>query len=193
PPGSTLDETARTTEVMRRTIESVEGVERILVIGGASPLGDIDIRRANVVVILERLDNGLKRKLLELAGKLPVIGSSVPLPSNNGRLRPQVDIEAEVFQRLATVPDILAFKLGGPGAGGRPVSYNILSPNEADLQQAIVTLERGLADEPLLANIATESSLPRPEIRITPRAEEAARLGVTTQAIAAIVRVATIG
>src|SRR5690606_27007821 len=76
PPGSTLDETARTTEVMRRTIESVEGVERILVIGGASPLGDIDIRRANVVVILERLDNGLKRKLLELAGKLPVIGSS---------------------------------------------------------------------------------------------------------------------
>jgi multidrug efflux pump subunit AcrB len=35
--------------------------------------------------------------------------------------------------------------------------------------------------------------LPRPEIQITPKADEAARLGVTVQQIASVVRVATIG
>lgn len=198
PPGSTLSDTATTTERMRQAIENVEGVNRIMVIGGASPLGDVDIRRANVVVVLDKLDNGLERKLLDLAGKLPVIGKMVPLPEGNGRIRPQVEIEAEVFARLSNVPDILAFKLGGPGAGGRPVSYNILATNEADLNTAIGTIERALAEEekaanPALINVSTESSLPRPEIQITPRIEEAARLGVTTAAIASVVRVATIG
>jgi multidrug efflux pump subunit AcrB len=41
--------------------------------------------------------------------------------------------------------------------------------------------------------VSTESPLPRPEIQITPRLQEAARLGITTEAIAAVVRVATIG
>ncbi|MDZ4134362.1 MAG: efflux RND transporter permease subunit, partial [Paracoccaceae bacterium] len=50
-----------------------------------------------------------------------------------------------------------------------------------------------LSGDPLLANIASEGALPRPEVQITPRTEEAARLGITTRAIAAVVRVATIG
>jgi multidrug efflux pump subunit AcrB len=44
-----------------------------------------------------------------------------------------------------------------------------------------------------LANVASEGALPRPEIQITPRANEAARLGITTAQIAEVVRVATIG
>jgi multidrug efflux pump subunit AcrB len=193
PPGSTIDETAVTTERMRRALDGVDGVDRIMVIGGASPLGDVDIRRANMVVILDKLDNGLEKKLLDLGHAIPVVGGLLPELESHGRVRPQAEIEKEVFDRLSQVPDILAFKLGGPGSGGRPLSFNILSTSEADLQQAIGTLERALADEPLLSNVATETSLPRPEIQITPRADEAARLGVTTQAIAAVVRVATIG
>lgn len=198
PPGSSLDDTAEKTEEMRQAIASVDGIERVLVIGGASPLGDIDIRRANMVVILERLDNGLEKKLFDIGHAIPILGEYLPELNSHGRVRPQVEIEAEVFARLTQVPDILAFKLGGPGAGGRPVSYNILSTSEDDLKSAIVTVERALAEEeevdaPRLANVATESSLPRPEIQIAPRLDEAARLGVTTQAIASVVRVATIG
>lgn len=198
PPGSTLDDTDAKTEEMRNAIADVDGINRVLVIGGASPLGDIDIRRANMVVVLDRQDNGLEKKLLDLAGMLPLVGQFVPEHVSAGRIRPQVEIEAEVFARLSNVPDIMAFKLGGPGAGGRPVSYDILSTNEADLNKAISIIERALAEEekaenPLLINVSTQSALPRPEVQITPRPEEAARLGVTTATIAAVVRVATIG
>jgi multidrug efflux pump subunit AcrB len=193
PPGATLAETDRTTEAMRQAVKDVDGIEHILVIGGSSPLGDRDIRRANMLVLLEKRDVSLQSKLLELAGKLPLVGQLVPAHQTTMRTRPQVEIEAEVISRLATIPDIRAFKLGGPGAGGRPVSYNVLSPDEADLKQAVATIEQALSDEPLLVNVSAESTLPRPEIQVVPRLDEAARLGITTQAIAATLRVATIG
>jgi multidrug efflux pump subunit AcrB len=193
PPGATLAETDRTTEAMRQAVKDVDGIEHILVIGGSSPLGDRDIRRANMLVLLEKRDVSLQSKLLELAGKLPLVGQFVPAHQTTMRTRPQVEIEAEVISRLATIPDIRAFKLGGPGAGGRPVSYNVLSPDEADLKQAVATIEQALSDEPLLVNVSAESTLPRPEIQVVPRLDEAARLGITTQAIAATLRVATIG
>ncbi len=193
PPGATLAETDRTTEAMRQAVKDVDGIEHILVIGGSSPLGDRDIRRANMLVLLEKRDVSLQSKLLELAGKLPLVGQFVPAHQTTMRTRPQVEIEAEVISRLASIPDIRAFKLGGPGAGGRPVSYNVLSPDEADLKQAVATIEQALSDEPLLVNVSAESTLPRPEIQVVPRLDEAARLGITTQAIAATLRVATIG
>ena len=43
------------------------------------------------------------------------------------------------------------------------------------------------------SNASSEAALPRPEIQITPKADEAARLGVTVRQIATVVRVATIG
>jgi len=193
PAGSSLDDTAATTEAMRLAIADVEHVARVIVVGGSSPLGDRDIRRASVTVILDKLDNGLARKLSDLGQKLPLIGSLLPEAPVTGRLRPQVEIEEEIFKRLASVPDIRAFKLGGPGGGGRAFSYNILSNDEADLAKAVQMIEVALRDEPMLRNVSTESALPRPEVHITPLADEAARLGVTSAAIAATVRVATIG
>jgi multidrug efflux pump subunit AcrB len=193
PPGATLAETDRTTEAMRQAIADVPGIENIMVIGGTSPLGDREVRRANMVVLLERRDVSLERKLFDLAAALPGLRDWVPAPESESRTLPQNEIEAEVFRRLAVVPDIRAFKLGGPGAGGRPVSYNVLSDDEDDLKAAIGIIEGALANETVLSNVSTESTLPRPEIQVTPRLEEAARLGITTQAIAATLRVATIG
>src|SRR5690606_187790 len=72
-------------------------------------------------------------------------------------------------------------------------SYNILSNDEQDLGRAVQLIEAAVRDEPMLQNVSTESALPRPEIHITPMVEEAARMGVTSAAIAATVRVATIG
>jgi multidrug efflux pump subunit AcrB len=193
PPGSTLAETDRTTEAMRNAIKDIPGIENIVVVGGTSPLGDLDVRRADMRVLLEKRDVSLERRLIEVAGGIPYLRDWVHVPPSETRTQPQVEIEAEVLKRLAGIPDIRAFKLGGPGAGGRPVSYNVLSASDADLVAATTAIERALAGEPLLSNVSTESTLPRPEVQITPRLEEAARLGVTTQAIAATVRVATIG
>ena len=191
PPGSTLDETDRTTQAMVAAIRDVQGVRDIFVLGGSSPTGDLDVRRASVTVLLDRLDHGLLLKLSQTGAKLPLIGGLVPEVKNNGRTITQNEVEAEIFRRLASVPDIRAFKLNDRGE--RDISFSILSDDEASLNLAVGMLEEALSGDPLLANVASEGALPRPEIQITPRAEEAARLGITTASIAAMVRVATIG
>jgi multidrug efflux pump subunit AcrB len=46
---------------------------------------------------------------------------------------------------------------------------------------------------PPIANVISETSLDRPELRIQPRADLAARLGVSTESLSETIRVATIG
>jgi multidrug efflux pump subunit AcrB len=46
---------------------------------------------------------------------------------------------------------------------------------------------------PLIANVISETALDRPELRIQPRADLAARLGVSTESLSETIRVATIG
>src|SRR5438045_9779783 len=46
---------------------------------------------------------------------------------------------------------------------------------------------------PLIANVTPETALDRPELRIQPRADLAARLGVSTEGLSETIRVATIG
>ena len=191
PPGATLEETDRTTEAMRRAIADIEGVRDVFVLGGASPTGDRDIRRASFTVLLDRLDHSLLLKLSQIGRGLPGIGALVPEVENTGRTVPQWDIEAEIFDRLAAIPDIRAYKLNDRGE--RDISFSILSSDEAALNEAVARLESALRDEPTLANVATEGALPRPEVQVRPRMDEAARLGVTTRAIADTLRVATIG
>ena len=191
PPGSTLAETDKTTAEIRDHIKNVDWVENVFVIGGASPKGDLDVRRASVTVTLVKLDHSLLLKLSELGQRIPLLGALVPKVENHGRTVPQNVIEAEIFQSLASVPDIRAFKLNDRGE--RDLAYSILANSEADLNTATAALESALRTEPLLADVSSEGALPRPEVQITPRAEEAARLGITTQDIATTVRVATIG
>ncbi len=71
PPGSTLDDTTATTDAMRELVMDIDGVKSVLVIGGSTPLGERDIRRATFTIILDRLDNGLARKLSDLGKPCP--------------------------------------------------------------------------------------------------------------------------
>lgn len=193
PPGSTLDDTAATTDAMREVVKDIDGVKSVLVIGGSTPLGDRDVRRATFTIILDRLDNGLQRKLIDLGEAIPGVGALIPEIPSTGRIRPQSEIEAEVFEALKQIPDVRAFKAATMGGGARPFSYDILSDDEDDLTLAIQKIEEALREEPMFLNTSTEAALPRPEIQITPKADEAARLGVTVAQIASVVRVATIG
>ena len=191
PPGSTLAETDASTQAIRAAIMGVDWVENVFVTGGTSPKGDLDVRRASVTVTLVKLDHRLSLKLSQLGRKIPLLGALVPEVQNNGRTTPQNLIEDEIFHRIQSVPDIRAFKLNDRGE--RDISYSVLAQTEADLNSATQILESALRAEPLLANVSSEGALPRPEVQITPRAEEAARLGVTAQDIATTIRVATIG
>jgi len=191
PPGSALAETDRTTQAMVARIRDVEGIENLFVLGGSSPTGKLDVRRATLTVVLQKLDHSLLLRLGDIVQKVPGLRDVLPAVESHGRVRPQREIEAEIFERLALVPDIRAFKLNDRGA--RDLSFSILSSNEADLNDAVARLEAALRGDPLLAEVATEGALPRPELQITPRAEQAARLGITASQIAQVVRVATLG
>lgn len=191
PPGTTLKETEAATDRIHDTIQDIPGIDRIMVVGGTSPTGELDIRRASVVVVLDRLDQSLLLKLSQIVNKVPVLGALIPDIENTGRTVPQNIIEAQIFDRLHKLPDMRAFKLNDRGE--RDLSYSILAANEADLNEAVARLEAALAKVPELANVASEGALPRPEIQISPRVAEAARLGITTAQIAETVRVATIG
>ena len=191
PPGSTLEETDHTTQAMVDQIKDIDGIKNVFVLGGSSPTGSLDLRYASVTVILDRLDQGLLLKLSQLGRRIPILGAIVPQVEDTGRKTPQNEIEAEIFKRLAVIPDILALKLNDRGE--RDLSFSILASNEADLNLAVARLEEALSGEPLLANVSTKGALPRPEVQITPRAEEAARLGITAAQIAETLRVGTIG
>lgn len=191
PPGSRLEETDETTQKMAAIIKDVPYVDNVFVLGGTSPTGDLDTRRAAITVSLVKLDHRLTLKLSQLGRRIPILGYLVPEVENQGRDIPQNEIEEMIFERLKVIPDIRAFKLNDRGE--RDISYSILASNEQDLTQAVAVLEEALRHEPTLSNVASEGALPRPEIHISPRMDEAARLGITTAQIATVVRVATIG
>ena len=191
PPGSTLADTDAVTQKMYGLVKDIPGVKDIFVLGGASPTGDLDVRRAAFTVLLDKLDQSLAYKLSTAAAKLPWIGAYVPKVQPQGRTTPQSVIEAQIFNRLSTIPDVRAYKLNDRGE--RDISYSILSDNEADLNTAVARLEAALRGDPLLADVSSTGALPRPEVQIVPREGQAARLGVSTRTIADTVRVATIG
>ena len=192
PPNATLDETDATTTQIYEAIRDIEGVESVFVLGGASPKGDLELRRATVRVILGNIEHSLVKTLVNKGlGSIPILGDYLPKMEVKGRVKPQWDIEKEILAKLQSIPDVRVAKLNDRAE--RDLSFNFLSTNEADLNDAVSLLESRLRASPILANVSSEGALPRPELQIRPRMDEASRLGITPQQISETVRVATIG
>ncbi|CAH0341592.1 efflux RND transporter permease subunit [Rhizobium sp. CECT 9324] len=192
PPNATLAETERKTDQIHAALQDVRDVSSIFVLGGASPKGDMELRRASITLNLDHIEHSLVKTLVNKGlGGLPLIGQFMPKMEVHGRLRPQWEIEEEVFAKLAPIADIRVLKLNDRGE--RDIAFNFLSKNEEELNEAVAILEAKLRTLPELANASAEGALPRPELQIRPRSDEAARLGITAEQIAQTVRVATIG
>ena len=192
PPNATLAETERKTDQIHAALADIDDISSIFVLGGASPKGDMELRRASVTLNLDHIEHSLVKTLVNKGlGGLPLIGQFMPKMEIHGRIRPQWEIEEEVFARLAPIADIRVLKLNDRGE--RDIAFNFLSKNEEELNEAVAILEAKLRPLPELANASAEGALPRPELQIRPRSDEAARLGITAEQIAQTVRVATIG
>ncbi|MBB5666762.1 efflux RND transporter permease subunit [Rhizobium leguminosarum] len=192
PPNARLDDTEKTTDAIYDRVKDINGVESVFVLGGASPKGDLELRRATITLALDKLDQSLIKKMVnDGLGAIPVIGPMLPKVEVHGRERPQWDIEKEVFAKLRDIPDVHILKLNDRGE--RDLAFNFLSKNEKDLNDAVGILESKLRADPLLANVSADGALPRPELQVYPRKDEAARLGITPQQISETIRVATIG
>jgi HAE1 family hydrophobic/amphiphilic exporter-1 len=106
--------------------------------------------------------------------------------------RPSGDvIKNRLRDRLRAIPDARLTFLDFQGAAG--FQQILTGDNPENLTRAAHELEREMRKLPELADPHPSKPPEAPEIVIRPRTEEAARLGVSSDTIATIVRVATIG
>ncbi|SPH24935.1 Multidrug resistance protein MdtC [Defluviimonas aquaemixtae] len=116
---------------------------------------------------------------------------SIGFGQKGDRDRSSFEIIDELDSLLVGVPDVRLFVLNESGA--RDISISVLGDDIAATAAAAGELAEQMNALPEIAGAASQASLVRPEIQITPRAEVAAELGVTSAALASTIRIATIG
>ena len=165
PPGSTLDDTRSKTDEIARRFREIPEVTTVFVVGGATPTGlGAEVRRASMIVNLV------------LKGQ---------------RTRTQKQIQEELTERLSAVPDVRGWFVNDRGE--RELAVTVLGDDPVALANGVAALESGMRRLPGFGNVAPSAGSERPEIRVTPRLDEASRFGVSTEAISDTVRVATLG
>lgn len=164
PPGSTLDDTQAVTDGINERLHAFPEVESVFVMGGTSPTGTLETRRAALIVNL------------------------VP---RTERERTQKMVERDVQAVLSSVPDIRYFFVNE--RGDREATVGVLGKDGEAVAKAAAALENDMRADPMFSNPSALSSFARPEIRVTPRADVASELGVSTDALSQTLRVATVG
>ncbi len=104
----------------------------------------------------------------------------------------QAQFEQDFSKTLKTYPGIQA-SFGQSGGGGTGVAYILVSDDGEALTRTAVELQQEMAGLSELANVSSQDNLTQPEIEITPKTDEAARMGVSTASISSAARVATMG
>jgi hydrophobe/amphiphile efflux-1 (HAE1) family protein len=164
PPGSRLMDTQAVSDRILATLQTLPEVASVFVDGGRVLGSGAEIRKATIVV---------------------------NYVAKSARKRSQAQLEIAVGALLADVPDIRFWTVKDNGQ--RALSLLVAG----DDQDAVETAARALYAEmrrlPLLANVTSTIPLDRPELRVVPKTEIAATLGVATDLISETVRIATIG
>jgi HAE1 family hydrophobic/amphiphilic exporter-1 len=92
---------------------------------------------------------------------------------------------------LRQIPDVRITTLGGFGSAD--VEIVLSSQNGAALERVQLELEREMRTLPVISDVRPAPPPSGPELVIRPKTAEAARLGVTSDALASVLRIATIG
>ncbi|MCP4781424.1 MAG: efflux RND transporter permease subunit [Hyphomicrobium sp.] len=164
PPGTPLEDTRATTDHMADTLRTIPEVERVFTRGGLTPMGEVGTGKAGLWVhLVPKTERGLTQKQLQ----------------------------GIISKKLADVPDIRAIYLDD--SGDRELSFSILSQDGSTLNEALNKLESALRQVPVFNNVTSDVSINRPELRIIPKLDVAARLGVSPNKIAETIRIATLG
>ncbi len=164
PPGARLADTDAVTRGIVARLHNRPEIKSIFVDGGRTPNGGREVRRATLTI--QFVHKTQRRKTQKL-------------------------LEAEILQELADVPDIRFWRLNENGQRGLTLLVTGDDPVvTADISTRLASEMRTL---PFLQGVISTAALDRAEIRIRPRADLAADLGVSTDTIAETLRVATIG
>jgi multidrug efflux pump subunit AcrB len=166
PPGSQLAYTEKVTEEIVTRLRKRPEIRSIFVDGGRVPPGTLEVRRAALIINYtpkSARDSAHTQRLLEL----------------------------DISKELENVPDIRFWFLDENGL--RAISLVVTGVDSNIVGNVANELATQMKRIPIIANVISETSLDRPELRIRPRAELAARLGVSTESLSQTIRVATIG
>ena len=164
PPGSQLAYTEKVTEEIVARLRKRPEVKSVFVDGGRVPPGTLEVRRAALII---NYTPKTERKIT------------------------QRELELEIGKELENVPDIRFWFLDENGL--RAISLVVTGADSNIVANVASELATQMKRIPLIANVISETSLDRPELRIQPRADLAARLGVSTESLSQTIRVATIG
>jgi len=164
PPGSQLGYTEKVTEDIVARLRKRPEVRSVFVDGGRSPSGVMEVRRASLII---NYTPKTERKIT------------------------QRELEHEISDELGNVPDIRFWFQDENGL--RAISLIVTGADSNIVDNVASELASQMKRIPTIANVIAETSLDRPELRIQPRADLAARLGVSTESLSQTIRVATIG
>ena len=173
-PGSTFKETLAVAEEARRIVEKNKYVKMIYTaIGGGAagsdpfaPRGASEVRKATLTI------NMTPRK-------------------DRGGVNKQ-EVERQLREALAVLPGVQV-KVGFGGSSGQKYVLVLASENGPQLAEYALTVERELRTIPGIGAVTSTASLTRPELVVRPDFARAADLGVTSAAIADVLRIATSG
>jgi multidrug efflux pump subunit AcrB len=164
PPGSQLAYTEGVTEDIVARLRKRPEVRSVFVDGGRVPPGIQEVRRAALII---NYTPKTERKIT------------------------QRELELEISKDLDNVPDIRFWFLDENGL--RAISLVVTGIDSNIVNEVANELAIQMKRIPIISNVTPETALERPELRIQPRADLAARLGVSTESLSQTVRVATIG
>lgn len=164
PPGSRIGDTDRTTTEVTRRIKARADVDNVFVIGGTLLGSGEEVRKATLIITLKPRD---ERKLK------------------------QSQIQEEIGRDISDMPDIRYFFVEDDGQ--RQFQLVVTGRDGDAVTKVAADLTSQAKRVPSLVNVVSTAELDRPELRVYPRSEVAAELGVNTEAISETVRIATIG
>ncbi|MGJ4939862.1 efflux RND transporter permease subunit [Bradyrhizobium sp. HKCCYLS1011] len=164
PPGSQLAFTEQVTEGIVARLRKRPEVRSVFVDGGRSPPGIMEVRRAALII---NYTPKTERKIT------------------------QKELERDISEELHGVPDIRFWFLDENGL--RAISLVVTGSDSKIVDNVASELASQMKRIPIISNVVSETALDRPELRIQPRADLAARLGVSTESLSQTIRVATIG
>lgn len=121
-------------------------------------------------------------------------GSAVLVMVDHHKMRTE-ELKQHIRPQLAQIPDIRVTALmSGGGPTGSDVNILLTSEDGAALDKAQLALLNEMKDlDKVIRNPRMSPNPPGPELIIRPRTAEAARLNVSTDAIAQVARIATSG
>lgn len=164
PPGTRLDETRRLTAMLSERISRRPEVTSVFVNGGRILGSGDEVRKATLVI---RLVPKSKRELT------------------------QYGVEQVIAREIERVPDIRYWFLN---EGGQRAFQMVVTGRDGEaVNKAAAEITSQMRTLPMLSLPISTAELDRPELRVIPDSELASMMGVTTEAIAEAVRIATIG